>query len=60
MRAVVVGALSSRRVPVETRMPAGLQSRTGLPVVSNRAFVAAWVARRSRLVAAARWARANS
>jgi hypothetical protein len=40
-------------------MPAGIQSRTGLPVVSNRAFVAAWVARRSALVAAARMARSN-
>ena len=59
MRSAVAGALSIRRYPAESGLPAGLQSRTGLPVVSNRAFVAAWAMRRNRILAAARVVRSN-
>jgi len=44
---------TSHRV-IHTTPPLTSQSRTALPVLSNRAFVAAWNARRSGLVAAAK------
>ncbi|HVU36602.1 MAG TPA: hypothetical protein VHE61_24390 [Opitutaceae bacterium] len=59
VRSLVTGSLALRRLPSASRLPAGVSSRTGLPVVSNRAFVAAWTARRDLLVATARRARQN-
>lgn len=50
-------AVSTRRLPAFAGMPAPSSDRTPLPVLSNRAFVAAWAARRNRLAAAAQVAR---
>jgi hypothetical protein len=41
---------------IHTAPRSNSSSRTALPVLSNRAFVAAWNARRSELVAAAKMA----
>lgn len=59
IRSYVTGALTARRFSAVPRLPAGVQSRTGLPVVSNRAFIAAWTAHRDSLAASARRAREN-
>jgi hypothetical protein len=57
VRSVVSGALAVRPFPATPRLPIGIQSRTGLPVVSNRAFISSWITRRSRIIAAAQLAR---
>jgi hypothetical protein len=49
---------TSHRV-IHTALPLSNHSRTALPVLSNRAFVAAWNARRPQLVAAAKVAQKN-
>lgn len=54
---VVTDALTVRPVSTSPRLPIGVQSRTGLPVVSNRAFISSWIARRSQIVAAAQLAK---
>jgi hypothetical protein len=59
MRVAVAGALLHSRLSAVSNSAVSLRSRTGLPVVSNRAFVAAWMSRRNQIVAAARVARAN-
>lgn len=51
------GALAVRPFPSALRSSAELASRHGLPVVSNRAFISSWLARRGKLAAAARLAR---
>ena len=52
-------ALATARVARPSFGSSALQTRAGLPVVSNRAFVAAWMARREKLVAAAQRVKAN-
>lgn len=50
---------TARAYPTLPRSNAPHLSRAGFPVVSNRAFINAWTARRSKLVASAQIARGN-
>jgi hypothetical protein len=51
-RSLGSGALGVRPFPSALSLPVGVQSRTGLPVVSNRAFISSWITRRGKIAGA--------
>ena len=57
VRSAATGISTGRVFRAMPRSAASTLTRAGLPVVSNRAFITAWMARREKLIAAAHAAR---